>query len=68
MAMNRAEKERVNDMRLKIQSLARSLQNLDENDIPDFQQIETCLDDADRNLRLALQAADASASTPELDN
>lgn len=63
MAMTRAEKERVSDMRLKIQSVARSLQHLDQCEIPDLDQIESCLEDADRNLQVALHASDTKAST-----
>jgi hypothetical protein len=57
MAMTKAEKERVNDIRLKLQSVARSLQHLPESDIPDYDQIEKCLDHADQNLREAVQTS-----------
>jgi len=56
MALTKAEKERV-----KLQSVARSLQHLDERDIPEYEQIESCLGDADRNLQLALQASESNA-------
>ena len=58
MAMTRAEKERVSDIRLKLQSAARSLQHLDQAGIPEIDQIESCLDDADRSLRTALKTSD----------
>jgi hypothetical protein len=58
MAMTRAEKERLNDIRLKLQSAARSLQHLPESDIPDYDQIEKCLDNADQNLRDAVQSSE----------
>jgi hypothetical protein len=57
MAMTKAEKERVNDIRLKLQSAARSLQHLPESDIPDYDEIEKCLDNADQNLREAIQTS-----------
>ena len=56
MSMTRSERERVNDIRLKLQSAARSLQHLDEAEIPGHDQIETCLDEADRSLQQALQS------------
>ncbi len=55
MGMTRAERERVNDIRLKLQSAARSLRHLDDGEIPHFDQIEECLDDADRSLQDALR-------------
>jgi hypothetical protein len=58
MAMTRAEKERANDIRLKLQSAARSLQHLPESDIPDYEQIENCLDNADESLRVALKSSE----------
>jgi len=61
MALTKSDKERVSDIRLKLQSVARSLQQLDQCDIPEFNQIESCLDDADRNLQLALRATDRKA-------
>ena len=62
MALNRAARERVNDSRMKIQSVAKSLRSLSQDDIPDFKDIESCLEDAERSLRTALQASEAPSS------
>jgi hypothetical protein len=56
MALTKAERERVADSVLKIQSVTRSLRKVNPADIPDFDQLEACLEDADQNLRLALSA------------
>jgi hypothetical protein len=50
MSLNRAERERVSDSRLKIQSVAASL-NLEE--------IQECLDDAEETLKGALASPKA---------
>ena len=56
MALTKAERERVADSVLKIQSVTKSLRKVNPADIPDFDQLEACLEDADENLRLALSA------------
>ena len=60
MALTKSEKERVSDSMLKIQSVAKSLRQLDPKHIPEFESIESCLEDADRNLRFALRTAEAT--------
>jgi hypothetical protein len=64
MALNRAERERVSDSMLKIQSVARSLREVNPDEIPDFEAIESCLEDADRNLRLALRSPGSKTRRP----
>jgi len=59
MTLTRIERERLTDSRLKIQSVARSLNHVDPKKIPDFREIEKCLEDADKNLGVALRSADA---------
>jgi len=58
MALSKVERERVNDSMLKIQSVAKSLRKVNPKDIPDYEDIESCLEDADRNLRYALRTAE----------
>ncbi len=58
MGMTRAQRERVNDIRWKLQSAAKSLQHLENGEIPRFEEIESCLDDADRSLRDAVKDSD----------
>jgi hypothetical protein len=55
--LSRVEKERVIDSRLKIQSVSRALREVNPSGIPGFDGIEECLEDADKNLGLALRAA-----------
>ena len=56
MALTKAERERLADSRMKLQSVAKSLRQVDHDAIPDFDQIESCLEDADKNLGVALGA------------
>ena len=57
MALTQAEKERLNDNRLKLQSVARSLRKMDPDVIPAYQEIEECLEGADANLARALRSS-----------
>ena len=57
MALSKMEKERVLDSRLKIQSVVNSLRAVDPAQIPDYEEIEECLDDAEKSLRQALRAS-----------
>jgi hypothetical protein len=61
MALTKAERERVSDSMMKIQSAAQSLRKVNPSDIPEFEEIESCLEDADRNLRSALPTSDTEA-------
>ena len=63
MSLTRAEKERLRDSRLKLRSVAESLQHVDPKKVPQFEEIEECLEDAERSLRGALGGGD-----PELVN
>jgi hypothetical protein len=59
MALTHEEKERIADNRMKIQSVAHSLTHIDPNKINDFEAIEECLEDAERNLAAALRSSEA---------
>ncbi len=52
--LTRVERERITDSVLKIQSARESLKEVDQGKIPSQDEIETCLEDADENLRTAL--------------
>ena len=54
VALTHVEKERVNDSRLKLQSVSKSLKQVNPKEIPGIQALEDCLDDAEKNLRKAL--------------
>ena len=57
MALTRTERERITDSRLKVQSISNSLKLVDPNKIPSFEDIEECLQGADRSLGQALQSS-----------
>ena len=59
MALTNAERERITDSRAKLQSVARSLKNVDPKAIPGVAQIEDCLEDADKSLTGALRSKSA---------
>jgi hypothetical protein len=61
MALTRVEREKITDSALKIQSVRASLDHIDETKIPEFGELQDCLENADKNLRLALK--DATART-----
>jgi len=59
MALTRVEKERLTDSRLKLQAVTRSLREVDPDRIPGYEEIEDCLEDADKNLGKALRSSEA---------
>jgi hypothetical protein len=59
MSLTRVEREKITDSALKIQSVRASLDKMDETKIPEFGELQSCLESADRNLRLALRNAPA---------
>jgi hypothetical protein len=56
-----AERERITDSVLKIQSVRNSLDQVDDSKIPCKEEIESCLESADHNLRSALGYAPAAS-------
>jgi predicted nucleic acid-binding Zn-ribbon protein len=56
MRLTKVEREKINDSVLNIQSARASLEDVDESKVPEIAEIETCLEGADKNLRLALRA------------
>jgi hypothetical protein len=59
MALTRVEREKITDGMLKIQSARASLEEVDGSKIPEYEGLEECLEDADKNLKLALKQAPA---------
>jgi hypothetical protein len=57
MALTRVERERITDSRLKLQSAAHTLKNIDPDKVPDFDEIQECLEDADKSLGGALRSS-----------
>jgi hypothetical protein len=56
MALTRVEKERLKDSRLKIQSVSDSLHQVDPEKIPDIEEIQDCLEEAEKSLDGALRS------------
>jgi hypothetical protein len=54
MALSRVEKERIADSRLKLQAVTRSLKSIDRKKVPDYDEIEECLEGAEKSLGGAL--------------
>ena len=59
MALTRAERERINDSRMKIQAVAHSLNQVAPEKIPDLDKIQECLEDAEKSFDGALHSPDA---------
>ena len=55
-----AERERITDSVLKIQSVRNSLEHVDDKKIPSKEEIDNCLESADNSLRTALGYKSAS--------
>jgi len=66
MGLSRVDRERLNDSRLKLQSVSNSLSQVDPRNVPDFDDIQQCLDNASRSLRGALRThvTDTSSDKP----
>jgi len=56
MTLTRSEKERIADSRHKIRSIADSLAHVDPRKIRNLEEIQECLEDADRSLGGALDS------------
>jgi hypothetical protein len=54
MNLTNAEREKLTDSMLKIQSAKATLGQLDESKVPDSEDIHRCLEDADESLKTAL--------------
>jgi hypothetical protein len=60
MGLTRLEREKITDGMLKIQSARASLEEVAADKIPEFENLEDCLEDADKNLSRALRQAPAA--------
>ena len=54
MKLTTVERERITDSILKLESVRGSLDKVDEGKIPHVEEIESCLENADHNLKVAL--------------
>jgi len=57
MRLSRVDQERVNDSRLKLQSVASALSNVDSAKVPGLEEIQECLENASQSLRGALRVS-----------
>jgi len=55
MSLSRAEKERIRDSRMKLQSVARSLKEVGAGEVGRMDEIQECLEAAEQSLTGALQ-------------
>ena len=64
MQLTKVEREAITDTVLKIESIQASLEQIDEGKLPERDEIESCLETADKNLRMALREQGASERKP----
>jgi hypothetical protein len=64
MALTREDRERINDSRLKIQSITNALDGVNSGKIPEYTEIQDCLASAEQNLEEALRDASAKPRSP----
>jgi len=62
MALKRVEKERIKDSVLKLQTVANALDHVDPKEIPHLEDVQECLEEADKILGGALQSPGAGES------
>ena len=55
MALTNTEREKIHDSILKIQSVQAALEDVDKKKIPEYRELEECLDSGCKHLREALQ-------------
>ncbi len=55
MGLTRTDKERIRDSRMKLQSVSNSLKQVNSKGINGIDQIQDCLEDAEKSLKGALQ-------------
>ena len=58
MALTRLERERLTDSRLKLQSVADSLKQIDPKKVRDVEDIQECLEGAEESLSGALRSSE----------
>ena len=56
MALKRVEKERIKDSLQKLESVANSLNHVNSTEIPPLEDVQECLEDADKILGGALRS------------
>jgi predicted fused transcriptional regulator/phosphomethylpyrimidine kinase len=64
MSLTRLEREAITDSVLKIQSIQASLEHVRDATIPDREEIESCLETADKRLRVVLEKGSSGNEPP----
>jgi hypothetical protein len=64
MALTRLERERITDSRLKLQSAAHALKDIDSDKVPNFDDIQECLEEAEKSLAGALRSSKSVPQKP----
>jgi len=54
VTLNRVERQRLQDSRLRIQSVVSALGGMDPDKVPNFEEIGDCLREAERSIEIAL--------------
>lgn len=64
MSLTKLEREAITDSVLKIQSIQASLEQVEEAGIPNREEIESCLETADKTLRVVLKKGSSGNEPP----
>jgi hypothetical protein len=64
MELTKSERAKITDSVHSIQSARSSLADVDESKIPNLGEINDCLQDADKSLRVTLRQSSASKKKP----
>jgi hypothetical protein len=64
VTLTREDRERINDSRLKIQSIANTLNEMNPDKIPEYRDIQNCLENAEDSLNQALRASSPEPTSP----
>jgi hypothetical protein len=67
MKLTATERERITDSVLKIQSVRASMDHLEKSKIPNKDELEECLEDADESFHEALGYRQSKKSKPRQD-
>jgi hypothetical protein len=65
MKLTHVEKERITDSQMKIQSISSSLKHVDPKKLADFEDIQECLEEADKSLGGALRSSESESDRPK---
>ena len=64
MPLTKLEREVLTDSMLKLQSIQASLDHIDAAKVPDHEEIEECLENADQSIRTALRETTSTHKKP----